>query len=77
MRDHDALTTQQHAGLDHGEILFHPRSDLVLVRHEGLPALPVTVGTPRAHQLTRLADQLVGQLPLAAGPVEAESDRRR
>jgi hypothetical protein len=56
-----------------GEVVFHPRHDLVVVVSEGPPGIPVAVDPMGPHGLDDLADELVAQLPLAPGPVQAEA----
>jgi len=75
VRDDDPSPAEQDADLDHSEVLGHPRLDAVLLCQQHPPRLAVTIGPVRAHPLQHLADQLVGQLPLAAVPVDAELDR--
>ena len=71
-RDDDTVALEQDPDLGHGEVLLHPRRDLLLLVEQRPPRRPVTVGPVRAHPLDQLADQLVGELLLPAGALDPE-----
>jgi hypothetical protein len=74
--NHHAPAGQQLAGLHHRQALVQQALDLLVVRCQHRPALPVTVCAVRADALSHLADQLIAQLPLAAGPIQPARLRR-
>ena len=75
MRDDDALALEEDPDLDDGEPVGHPRLDLFLLGEERPPRAAVAVGAVRPDRLDQPAHQLVGELPLTAGAVDAEPDR--
>ena len=73
--DH-TLAGQQLTGLDRGQALGdHPRLELLVVGHQRGPHGAMAVGAVRAHTLAHHRQQLVGELLLTAGPVDAGLDR--
>ena len=56
--------------------VFHPVLDLLFLADQRPPGLPVAVGAVRTDPLHHLADQLVGELVLAAVALHAELDGR-
>ena len=77
MRNLDTPAGQQHADLDHRELLGDPLGDLRFLRQQRPPARAVAIEAVRADPFAHLADQLVGELLDAAGAVDTELDRRR
>ena len=73
-RDDHTTAGEQDPDLGDGEVFLHPRLDLLLFGEQHPPCLAVAVGAVRADPLDHLADQLVGELLLAAGAVDPELD---
>src|SRR6202034_3415306 len=63
---------EQDPDLGDREVIFQPALNALFFVQERAPCLAVTVGAVRADPLDHLADQLVAQLLLAAGALNAE-----
>jgi transposase len=74
-RDDDAPALEEDPDLRDGEVVLHPRRDLLLLVEQRPPRGAVAVGTVRAHPLDQLSDQPVGELFLAAGALDPELHR--
>ena len=78
VRDHHAFALEEDPDLDDGEpVVSHPPRDLLLLSEQRAPCPAVAVGADRSDRLDQPADQLVGELLLAASAVEAEFDGGR
>jgi hypothetical protein len=75
-RDSDPSTLQELVDLDRVEVVPHPDGDLVVVVHELPPRLAVTVDAMRPHRLDDLSDEHIGELAVAATPVQTQHHRR-
>ena len=76
LRHHHALPLQQLVHLDDRQpVLVEPLLELVSLAIEQPAGLAPPVGAMRPHLLHDLPEQQVGQLVLAAGPVQAQLDR--
>ena len=73
--DLDTAALEENPDLHDRELVVHPVLDALFFCEQHPPGLAVAVGTVRADPLDQLADQLVGELALAAVAIEPELDR--
>jgi hypothetical protein len=74
MRDLDPPALEEYPDLHDRELVVHPVLDALFFCEQHPPRLTVAVGTVRADPFHQLADQLVGELALAAVAIEPELD---
>ena len=74
--NHHAPAGQQLTDLHHRQALVQEALDLLMMGRQHRPALPVTICAVRPDPLSNRADQLIAQLPLAAGPIQPARLRR-
>jgi hypothetical protein len=68
-RHHDPATLEQLPDLHRGQIVLHPRGDLVVLHAQQPPRLTTAVRAMRAHRFHHPADELVAEL-LDATPTD-------
>jgi hypothetical protein len=75
LRHEHALAGQQITDLDHRQTIFDPLTDAIMVGAQHFPRRPKPLGAVRAHHRHHRADQLVIDLLITTGPVQARGHR--